>query len=217
MGAGGLCTAPPAVEAQGKHRVEENGVRWAGLAPWGHGEWGRGAAAHVQEGAADHVENDAAQGPDVSFLAEGEVEGFRGHPGLLNGVCGPEKVGARESCAPWGRSGSYNEPFVTLLGGGRDGLPVWGQEAPGQQDPGAWPSAAEAAHPGRRLPGWCPCPLWPQRQSGDACGREAKICLLLKHRAPLSVRTLRQSRSTLVSKPEPQTRGQPSRGLGPAL
>lgn len=31
MGAGGLCTAPPAVEAQGKHRVEENGVRWAGV------------------------------------------------------------------------------------------------------------------------------------------------------------------------------------------
>lgn len=29
------------MEAQGKHGVEGNGVRWAGLAPWGHGEQGR--------------------------------------------------------------------------------------------------------------------------------------------------------------------------------
>jgi hypothetical protein len=48
-------------------------------------------AAHIQEGAAGHVENDAAQGPDVSFLTEGEVESFRGHPGLLTGVCGQKQ------------------------------------------------------------------------------------------------------------------------------
>lgn len=67
------------------------------LAPWGCGERGSGVAGrggwkapHIQEGAAGHVENDAAQGPDVRFLAEGELEGFGGHPGLVRGVCWQE-------------------------------------------------------------------------------------------------------------------------------
>ena len=52
--------------------------------------WGQAGGPHVQEGAAGHVQDDAAQGPDVGFLAEGEAEGFGGHPGLLEGVCRQE-------------------------------------------------------------------------------------------------------------------------------
>lgn len=67
------------------------GLPWGVGVPCGREGWAK--AAHVQEGAADHVQNDAAQGPDVRFLAEEEVEGFGGHPGLLKGVCWQESVG----------------------------------------------------------------------------------------------------------------------------
>lgn len=54
---------------------------------------GRAGGPHVQEGAAGHVQDDAPQGPDVRFLAEGETEGFGRHPGLLEGVCWQEQGG----------------------------------------------------------------------------------------------------------------------------